>query len=155
MSTPQSFILCVSCGAHRLAASQECPTCDRAPNPTRSSRSKMLAAALGVSLSLGVSVTGCNRPSPSETIYGGPPIEELSPNDESPVPPVDSSPDQGAAPSLPDQGSVPDAVADKPVPTPAPSATIYGAPPVDIYGAPPIDLDEDVLKPIPVEVDEP
>ena len=83
-------------------------------------------------------------------------MEELAPVDESPEPPIDSSPDQGGAPSLPDQapdhGSMPDAAADKPVPAvSSPAATIYGAPPVDIYGAPPIDLDEEVLKPVPAE----
>ncbi len=133
---PQSFMLCPSCNTHRLMdAEQTCPSCEDAASALTQGRSKVIAAALGISLSLGAGVAAC-KPTPQAAHYGGPPIEALEP--------ADGEFDEGSA--EPVGGSEPDAAPDM---TRALSADMManvplkGAPPVDIYGGPPVDRDEE------------
>lgn len=106
-------------------AALTCPACgerfsyDALP-PTRarlgSGRGTMLLAALGVSLSVSGCERGPFRAINQETIYGGPPIEELRPSDQADA----GQPDLGA-----------DATADETTDVSQEAVPAYGAPPME------------------------
>lgn len=151
------YRVCKRCLTHVESTEQSCPFCqvplEEASSPPGAERgsvarisgkSSMLAAALGVTLSLNVA---CNKiaPEPQPTLYGGPPIEE--PVAEEPTPVDMGSGEKSSDASKDMKGAQGAASGEGSIQVNTPGATIYGGPPVDIYGAPPVDEDE--LEPQP------
>ena len=155
------YTVCKSCLTHVEASEKSCPFCDASlegPPPQRrpgvarvSGKSSMIAAALGVTLSLNIA---CNKlaPEPQPTLYGGPPIEEVPVADEPTPPRPDMGGDAGetfdmsaASGDMSQEQGAAKPTNEKVIRVDTPAASIYGGPPVDIYGAPPVDDDE--LKP--------
>lgn len=154
------YRVCESCLTHVEAIAQQCPFCESTLEDASShkslqsvarvsGRSSVLAAALGVTLSLNIA---CNKlaPEPQPAIYGGPPVEEQ------PVAEEPASADMGNAAEAGDAGAdmtggqgAASPGNKKRIPFDAPPASIYGGPPVDIYGAPPIDDDDRPKEPQP------